>query len=432
MSLTVDPVTQDAIAPSVQEEKAGTAGPPAETDAAPDDGFNEVPDQEQDASAVFEEGQSDQEMGDASGAGMLEATTEPSTSQSRRVVSVSLSLAVEPVRSPSPHPADDGADVTMSEEVHVNGVNGTNGHDVQMSEGDAQSPPETPALAMQTPEASTSYVSPKLEQDTDGPPAKRPRVYSDADRASLAHVCRPRSAVTAAPNAPPQSATPPPASQESVPTPIPIPSTSAPAPAPSQASHSTTRGLTKTQHHFIYNSIKNIKKQKDAGPFLAPVDPIALNIPHYPSIIPHPMDLSTIERKVASSNPSRPDHNPSNPRYTSVDQFIDDVRLVFRNCLTFNGPEHQISHMARRLQEVFDRSMKHAPGPDDVRVVHHARFHIKTYRHPFSPFQRCLHPRQSRKRPLPVGHRIPTQHVQTLRRLHDRSANHCRRQKRCS
>jgi len=74
-----------------------------------------------------------------------------------------------------------------------------------------------------------------------------------------------------------------------------------------------------------------------------------MNIPHYPEIITHPMDFSTIERKLNLSNPAKPDPNPKNPRYQTADQFIADVRLVFTNCVKFNGPEHEISQMGRQL-----------------------------------------------------------------------------------
>lgn len=100
---------------------------------------------------------------------------------------------------------------------------------------------------------------------------------------------------------------------------------------------------------------------KDAAPFLRPVDPVALNIPHYFTIVKYPMDFSTIERKLASSNPQKPDSNSENPRYYNVDEFVHDVRLIFQNCVTFNGPDHAITAMGKRVGEVFDKQIKHLP-----------------------------------------------------------------------
>ncbi|TFY79734.1 hypothetical protein EWM64_g4278 [Hericium alpestre] len=108
------------------------------------------------------------------------------------------------------------------------------------------------------------------------------------------------------------------------------------------------------------------KKLKDSMPFRQPVDYVKLNIPHYPTIITHPMDFSTIERKLASSNPAKPDPNPNNPRYFSADEFEADVRLIFSNCETFNGPDHFVTQQGRRVLEVFDKQIKHMPAPEEV------------------------------------------------------------------
>ncbi|KAF8624755.1 hypothetical protein AX15_005653 [Amanita polypyramis BW_CC] len=119
--------------------------------------------------------------------------------------------------------------------------------------------------------------------------------------------------------------------------------------------------LNTAQFRFSQSTIRSLKKLKDAAPFLRPVDPIALNILHYPQIIKNPMDFSTIERKLASSNPAKPDPNFQNPRYYSADEFISDVRLIFQNCYTFNGPDHAISLMGKRVEEVFDKQTKQMP-----------------------------------------------------------------------
>ena len=115
------------------------------------------------------------------------------------------------------------------------------------------------------------------------------------------------------------------------------------------------------------STLRNLKKSKDARPFLFPVDVVAMNIPHYPEIVTHPMDFASIERKLNFSNPAKPDPNPENPRYQTADQFIADVRLVFTNCVKFNGPEHAISLMGRRVEELFDKSIKNLPPPEEAK-----------------------------------------------------------------
>jgi len=78
------------------------------------------------------------------------------------------------------------------------------------------------------------------------------------------------------------------------------------------------------------------------------------------------MDLSTVERKLNASNPTRPDPNPSNPRYYNADEFVADVRLIFANCYAFNGIDNPVSLMAKRVEEIFDKQVKHMPSAAEV------------------------------------------------------------------
>jgi hypothetical protein len=142
-----------------------------------------------------------------------------------------------------------------------------------------------------------------------------------------------------------------------------------PTPTHTQPSTSTLppASLTQAQHKFCLSTLRNLKKSKDARPFLFPVDVVAMNIPHYPEIITHPMDFKTIEEKLENSVLGKEVPKPDQPRYLSADQFIADVRLVFSNCVKFNGPEHMISLMGRRLEELFDKSIKNLPPPEEAK-----------------------------------------------------------------
>ncbi|KAF8421153.1 hypothetical protein L210DRAFT_3510252 [Boletus edulis BED1] len=80
------------------------------------------------------------------------------------------------------------------------------------------------------------------------------------------------------------------------------------------------------------------------------------------------MDLGSIERKLMSSNPQKPDPNPNNPRYNNADEFIVDIRLIFTNCLTFNGLDHAISlNAGKHVESVFDKQIKNLPPPQVVK-----------------------------------------------------------------
>lgn len=113
--------------------------------------------------------------------------------------------------------------------------------------------------------------------------------------------------------------------------------------------------LLKEQFKFMANLFRNMKKKKDAVPFLAPVDPIALNIPTYFDIVKKPMDISTIDRKL------------SRKEYTTVQQVVDDFYLMVNNCHLFNGAQSVVGAMGTSCQVYFEREF--AKFPKDLQSV---------------------------------------------------------------
>ncbi|EGV63235.1 Bromodomain-containing protein [Yamadazyma tenuis ATCC 10573] len=107
--------------------------------------------------------------------------------------------------------------------------------------------------------------------------------------------------------------------------------------------------MPKHQAKFALNTIKNVKRLKDAGPFLKPVDIIKLNIPFYYNFVPKPMDLSTIEKKLTVS------------AYEVPEQFIDDFNLMVSNCIKFNGENSPIAKMGKNIQAYFEKHMLNFP-----------------------------------------------------------------------
>ena len=165
-----------------------------------------------------------------------------------------------------------------------------------------------------------------------------------------------------------KSATPPPAS--AAPSPVPplsatiatasVPPSSVPPPSATVSGPSTFSGA---QLRFAQSTIRSLKRLKDAAPFIRPVDPVALNVPDYFNVITAPMDFSTIERKLASSNPQKPDPNHENPRYNNSDEFIADFYLIIENSEKFNGVDHPVTAMGKRIKTIFDKQMKQMPAP---------------------------------------------------------------------
>ncbi|KAI8811400.1 Bromodomain-containing protein [Cladochytrium replicatum] len=84
-------------------------------------------------------------------------------------------------------------------------------------------------------------------------------------------------------------------------------------------------------------------------PFLFPVDPIAQGVPHYFDIIKNPMDFSTVRKKLEQGE------------YGSMDEFQEDIRLMFRNCREFNLKGSEVYEMGGKLEKIFDEKWKLRP-----------------------------------------------------------------------
>ncbi|KAJ3164425.1 hypothetical protein HDU88_005302 [Geranomyces variabilis] len=116
-----------------------------------------------------------------------------------------------------------------------------------------------------------------------------------------------------------------------------------------QQSPPHSQALIQEQLKFCGNVIRNLKRLKDARPFLEPVDPVRLGIPTYFTLIKQPMDISTIEKKLREST------------YASAQQFADDVTLMLQNCFTFNGRESPVGQNGQALERAFAKQMEKLP-----------------------------------------------------------------------
>ncbi|KAF5096941.1 hypothetical protein D0Z00_002601 [Geotrichum galactomycetum] len=110
--------------------------------------------------------------------------------------------------------------------------------------------------------------------------------------------------------------------------------------------------LAKHQLKFALASIKAVKRLKDAGPFLAPVDIVKLKIPTYLDFVKNPMDLGTMESKI------------TNNVYKSATEFVSDMDLIVSNCELFNGRDSEISQMARNIRTSFAKHVRNLPPYD--------------------------------------------------------------------
>lgn len=76
--------------------------------------------------------------------------------------------------------------------------------------------------------------------------------------------------------------------------------------------------------------------------FLMPVDPVALNIPHYRQVIKHPMDLGTMTQKLKQG------------QYGKASEFRKDFDLMVDNCLSFNPPGNPVRDLGIQLRREFE------------------------------------------------------------------------------
>lgn len=126
----------------------------------------------------------------------------------------------------------------------------------------------------------------------------------------------------------------------------------------SQQHQTSKKGKLSEQLKYCNGILKELLSKKHgayAWPFYKPVDASSLGLHDYHEIIKHPMDLSTIKKKM------------ENRDYRDAQEFAADVRLMFSNCYKYNPPDHDVVAMARKLQDVFE--FRYAKMPDEPIVV---------------------------------------------------------------
>lgn len=95
-----------------------------------------------------------------------------------------------------------------------------------------------------------------------------------------------------------------------------------------------------------YRILLALKKNPNADPFLRPVDPIALNIPDYFTIIKEPMDLGTVEKNLL------------NGMYKNHLEFASDVRKIWSNSFLYNAKGSVVYYMTCEMNTAFEKLYK--------------------------------------------------------------------------
>jgi bromodomain adjacent to zinc finger domain protein 1A len=96
----------------------------------------------------------------------------------------------------------------------------------------------------------------------------------------------------------------------------------------------------------VEKHLNEMMKSQDGWPFLKPVS--RRDAPDYFEVIEKPMDFSTIKNKL------------NNFKYSDYTNVIEDIRLVFSNCHTYNEPGSDIYKTGMRLSRQFEANAKQA------------------------------------------------------------------------
>ncbi|TYI30931.1 hypothetical protein ES332_A05G420200v1 [Gossypium tomentosum] len=88
--------------------------------------------------------------------------------------------------------------------------------------------------------------------------------------------------------------------------------------------------------------LERLMKHKHGWVFNSPVDVKGLGLHDYYSVIKHPMDLGTVKTRLGKN------------WYKSPREFAEDVRLTFRNAMTYNPKGQDVHVMAEQLSKIFE------------------------------------------------------------------------------
>uniref|UniRef100_A0A6I8N8R3 RING-type E3 ubiquitin transferase n=1 Tax=Ornithorhynchus anatinus TaxID=9258 RepID=A0A6I8N8R3_ORNAN len=116
----------------------------------------------------------------------------------------------------------------------------------------------------------------------------------------------------------------------------------------SRAAHQdgTLRGLNDYDQKKCEKLVLSLCCSSLSLPFHEPVSPLAR---HYYQIIKRPMDLSIIRRKLQKKDIAH---------YSSPEEVVADVRLMFWNCAKFNYPDSEVAEAGRCLEVFFEGWLK--------------------------------------------------------------------------
>jgi len=136
--------------------------------------------------------------------------------------------------------------------------------------------------------------------------------------------------------------------------------------------------------------IKGLMKRSQGVHFSKPVDWKKMGLVDYPKLIKQPMDLGTVAEKVTRQ------------AYPRLEDFANEVRLVWKNAYIFNAPDSMHFKAAKTLSDVFEKRIEEIERECDALNPP-----------PIDSMERChLLLTDMRLNPLSEWFRTPVEHVE--------------------
>jgi Bromodomain len=101
--------------------------------------------------------------------------------------------------------------------------------------------------------------------------------------------------------------------------------------------------------HFMSQSVNSVSLPPLRRVLTVLTDWVKLELPSYPKIIKRPMDLSTMKKKL------------DNGDYPNPQKFLEDFKLMIRNCMAFNPSGTPVCTAGQQLQKLFDEKWRGLP-----------------------------------------------------------------------
>lgn len=89
--------------------------------------------------------------------------------------------------------------------------------------------------------------------------------------------------------------------------------------------------------------VSHLWRMSSAKIFHEPVDAEKMGAADYNEIVKHPIDLGSIKQRLITNH------------YHAAQEFIDDILLLFDNCLLYNGETSKVGIMCNKVRNEFKK-----------------------------------------------------------------------------